>query len=385
MPARSALNVSLTPELLALIAEKTASGRYGSASEVVRHALRLLDGGRAAAKPHRPAPQIGQRGAQDPPAQAVDLMTILDGIGEGFYAVDGDWRITLFNNESTRYFDRPAEDVLGRVLWDVFPGARETDLGRQFLTTMAKRRRVQSEAGSVLMPGRWLAYRLFPLGDGMGVVFRDITDRKNAEEHRDLLTNELNHRVKNTLATVQAMAAQTFRHSGVDPAVQKTFAARLLALSNAHNVLTEQSWESAELHEVMRAALHPHAASGREKFKIDGPRLRLGPKSAVAISMALHELCTNATKYGALACDTGHVSLQWKISGGRFRLRWQEHGGPPVSPPRRRGFGSRLIERGLAAEFRGRVKIAYDRDGVVCTIDAPVEAVRDGSAVRSPL
>ena len=378
MPARSALNVSLTPELLALIAEKAASGRYASASEVVRHALRLLDDERAPSGQPRRAPRPnGPGAAQGATAQAADLMTILDGIGEGFYAVDRDWRITLFNNESTRYFGRAAKDVVGRVLWEVFPGARDTALGRQFVTTMAKRRRVKSEAGSVLIPGRWLAYRLFPLGDGMGVVFRDITDRKSAEEHRDLLTNELNHRVKNTLATVQAMAAQTFRNAGVDPRVQRTFAARLVALSNVHNVLTDQNWESADLHQVIRAALQPHAAAGRETFRVAGPQLRLRPKSAVAVSMALHELCTNAAKYGALSAETGYVILHWEVSGERFHLRWQEHGGPPVSPPRRKGFGSRLIERGLAAEFRGQVKLAYEREGVVCIIDAPVEAVRD--------
>jgi PAS domain S-box-containing protein len=377
MPARFALNVSLTPELLALIADKAASGRYASASEVVRHALRLLEGEPPPAGKPRPTARPNGSGAQAAPAQAADLMTILDGIGEGFYAVDRDWRITLFNNESARYFGRAAKDMVDRVLWEVFPGARETELGRQFVATMAKRRRVKSEAGSVLIPGRWLAYRLFPLGDGMGIVFRDITDRKSAEEHRDLLTNELNHRVKNTLATVQAMAAQTLRNAGVNPRVQRTFAARLLALSNVHDVLTEQSWESAELSEVIRAALQPHAAPGRENFRLAGPRLRLRPKSAVAVSMALHELSTNAAKYGALSAESGHVALRWEVSGERFRLRWQEHGGPPVAPPRRKGFGSRLIERGLAAEFRGQVKIAYEREGVVCTIDAPVEAVRD--------
>ena len=112
--------------------------------------------------------------------------------------------------------------MLGRVLWEALPGARETDLAAALHKVMASRETIRSETESVVFPGRWLAYRLFPLGDGMGVVFRDITDRKRAEPQRDLLTSELHHRVKNTLAIVQSLAAQTFRHEGVEPSVQAT-------------------------------------------------------------------------------------------------------------------------------------------------------------------
>ena len=305
------------------------------------------------------------------------LTTILEGIGEAFYAVDRDWRIVLFNAQAAHHFGFGPDVALGRGLWDLLPSALDTDLGRLFVKTMAAREMVKSETPSVVFPGRWLAYRLFPLGDGMGVVFRDITDRKSAEEHRDLLLNELNHRVKNTLAIVQALAAQTFRHTGVDRSVQRTFEARLLNLSEVHNVLTDQNWDSAELHDVVRAALRPHCTPDGEPFRLDGPALRLRPKSAVALSMTLHELCTNATKYGALSVEGGHVTVNWHVADGRFRLRWQEHGGPPVTAPSQQGFGSRLIQRSLAAEFLGQVKIAFEPTGVICTIDAPFDAVRD--------
>ena len=137
---------------------------------------------------------------------AAGLAAILDGIGEGFYAVDADWRIILFNNEASRYFQLAPEAVLGRVLWEALPGARDSRLGQIFVRVMQSRDTVRDEEESVVFPGRWMAFRLFPLGDGMGVVFRDITDRKRAEEQRDLLVKELEHRVKNTLSIVQSIA-----------------------------------------------------------------------------------------------------------------------------------------------------------------------------------
>lgn len=351
------LDGPLSPELRARIAAKVASGRFANADDVVLEALRLLD--------------------VDP--SSSELATILEGIGEGFYAVDRDWTIILFNGACARHFGLRPEHALGRGLWEVFPDAHGTDLGRQFQAVMASRRPIIAEAASVVVPGRWLAYRLFPLGPGIGVVFHDVTDRKSAEEHRELLINELNHRVKNTLATVQSMAAQTLRNAGVDLGVQKALEARLMTLSNVHSVLTDEHWGSVELHDVARAALRPHEAPRRDRFKVDGPPLRLQPKSAMAISMALRELCTNAIKYGALSVDAGHVDVCWSVKGGRFNLLWRERGGPTVAPPGRRGFGSRLIERGLAAELRGRVTIDYDPDGVTCTVDAPMLAVGDES------
>ena len=141
--------------------------------------------------------------------------------------------------------------MLGRILWEAFPGTRETGLGQLYFKTMESRETIRSETESIVFKGRWMAYRLFPLGDGLGVVFRDTTDRKIAEEQRDLLIKELEHRVKNTLAIVQSIAAQTFRLGGVDPAVQRAFEARLITLGNVHGMLTQQSWDSADLHDIV--------------------------------------------------------------------------------------------------------------------------------------
>ena len=305
----------------------------------------------------------------------LELETILEGIGEAFYSVDRNWVFTRFNNEASKHFRRPKEEMLGRKLWDVFPQALDTDLGRTFLSTMASRATIRSEAMSVLVGPRWLAYRLFPVGDGMGVVFRDITDFKHAEQHRELLINELNHRVKNTLTMVQSVAAQTFR--SVDLAALQDFEERLLTLSNVHGLLTGERWDSADMHDIVRTSLRPHLGADRVRLSFDGPRLRLRPKSVVALSMALHELGTNALKYGALSGERGQVTLSWSADNGRFRLRWEESGGPPVTRPAATGFGSRLIERGLSAELQGAARLDFEPGGVVCTIDAPLEAIEE--------
>jgi PAS domain S-box-containing protein len=306
------------------------------------------------------------------------LTTVLNGIGEGFYAVDSDWRIILFNNEAAEHFHLAPEAVLGRNLWETFPRARETGLGQLFLRTMQSRETVRSETESVIFGGRWLSYRLFPLGDGIGVVFRDITDRRSAEAQRDLLVEELEHRIKNTLTMVQSIADQTFRKSGLDPSIQQAFAARLVSLSNVHSVLTQRSWDSADLHEIIAAAIGPHRTPEKERFEVHGPILRLGPQPAVALSMAVHELCTNAMKYGALSTEAGQVEIAWSVERGQLRWTWREQGGPVVAAPKHSGFGSRLIEKSLAAQLSANVGMNYAPAGLVCTIEAPLSAIRDG-------
>jgi PAS domain S-box-containing protein len=205
-------------------------------------------------------------------------------------------------------------------------------------------------------------------------VALDITERKRAERHQRLLIHELNHRVKNTLASVQSIAAQTFRGDAASAPARSAFEARLMALSRAHDVLTRESWEGASLREIVDGAVSPHGGAG---FEIAGPDLRVSPRVALALAMSLHELCTNAAKYGALSCPDGVVSVVWAVageSGGRrLAFRWAERGGPPVTPPARRGFGSRLIERQLATEFDGSVRLDFRPEGVVCTIDARLE------------
>ena len=235
---------------------------------------------------------------------------------------------------------------------------------------------------------RWFLSRALPIRDAAGRIIRwfgtntDITERLKADEQRVLLINELNHRVKNTLATVQSLAMQTLRNTERSADARELFESRLTALSRAHDVLTRESWEGAELRQVASRALEPFTAQdGRVSIK--GPNVWLTPKQALALSMTLHELATNATKYGALSNDAGTVQVNWTVvpfDGTReLELTWNEQGGPPVSPPTRKGFGTRLIQRNLAHDLGGDATIDYRPQGVVSVIRSPIENPHQGS------
>ncbi|MCE4226595.1 PAS domain-containing protein [Methylobacterium sp. C25] len=229
---------------------------------------------------------------------------------------------------------------------------------------------------------RWVEIRgqTYYRADGsplsMAGVSIDVTERKRAEEHKALLTGELNHRVKNSMATMQSIAYQTLRNAETMDDARQILDARLQSLSAAHDVLTRESWEGATLAELVDGALQPFQSVETRRFSVGGPMVRLPPQRALAFVMALHELATNAVKYGALSNDTGRVILNWDVltdgKPHRLSLRWEELGGPPVKPPTRRGFGSRMIERALSTETGGKAEIEYRPRGVVFTVDAPL-------------
>ena len=223
-----------------------------------------------------------------------------------------------------------------------------------------------------------------PLDQKTGLAARtsgmvlDISERKRNEQHQTLLMNELNHRVKNTLATVQSMASQTLRTSPSLSEAKTRFEARLLSLSKAHDVLTREKWDSAPLADIVERAIFPYRGSTRHQFVLGGPDIRVPPQMALAFSMTLHELCTNAVKYGALSKDTGSVEIVWSLSGRVkskpvLKLRWREKGGPPVKPPATRGFGTKLIERSLASDLGGDVKMTFAKKGFTCLITTLLE------------
>jgi PAS domain S-box-containing protein len=228
---------------------------------------------------------------------------------------------------------------------------------------------------------RWARSRAFPRRYDKGDIClwygstEDIHERKVAEDHQRLLINELNHRVKNTLASVQAIAFQTLRGEMPLAEARARFEARLMALSAAHNLLTEENWGGASLERVVQDATE-HLAGDSGRFDIKGEPIRLAPRAALALAMALHELGTNAAKYGALSADSGRVSIAWSVEADRLSLQWRESGGPPVEAPRRRGFGSRLIERGLEADLGGGAALRFEPAGLRCEIHASLAAIR---------
>ena len=237
---------------------------------------------------------------------------------------------------------------------------------------------------------RWLqAQGQAAFRDGQAVrllgVLRDISKEREAERHLRLMVNELNHRVKNSLAMVQGVAAQTFRSSTDIEAARIAFSERIVALAHAHDVLTEFNWEGADLRHVVEQATLAHAGTEGGRFDTAGPAVALSPKAVLAFSLALHELATNAVKYGALSRGGGVVTIRWGLTNGgaarRLLLTWRESGGPVVFQPQRRGFGTKLIERGLATELQGAVGIEFLTDGIVCAIDAPMPDGASGPAM----
>jgi PAS domain S-box-containing protein len=301
------------------------------------------------------------------------LRAVLDSVTDCFYAVDRDWRITLFNRAAERYYGLSQDEVLGRKLWEVFPAHVGSVFERQLERVMEEREPVTFEAQSVVFPDRFIEMRVSPKeGSGLAVSFSDVTVRKAQERQRELLINELNHRVKNTLAVVQSIAAKSLRDPRVPQGTREAFEGRLMALAAAHDLLTQESWEAARLRTVVEAALRPFDLGAR--LEVSGPDLRLRPQAAVSLTLGLHELATNAVKYGALSNKTGTVSVAWTLSKGdlpMLRLVWQERGGPEVTAPARSGFGSRLIQKGLAGELGGPVSLDFLPEGLVCTVEAP--------------
>lgn len=288
----------------------------------------------------------------------------------------------LHLNRALREFWGVSEENIGDFSWEQTTHPDDlAEVGRQMMEAIAARRPCSIVGRFKMMPdGEYRVLqtqaqpRLSSSGEFLGMigVNIDISERQRADAQRELLLAELNHRVKNTLAVVQAMAYQTFRSGGVAKEPRQAFENRLIALAAAHNLLTASNWESAALADIAHDTLNPY----KGRVEIAGPRVLLPPREALAIAMALHELTTNAVKYGALANDKGRVRVEWTRGGAAIpmlTLRWTESGGPPVEAPARRGFGSVLLERSLQEDLGGKVALDYRRDGVTCMVEVPFQ------------
>jgi PAS domain S-box-containing protein len=294
-------------------------------------------------------------------------------------------RVTSWNAGAQRVFGYTAEEMLGRQIKTIIPHELHSEEDR-IIAQLARGERIEHyETVRIAKDGRRVDVSLTvsPMYDrsgrviGASKVARDVTDRRRAEEVQRLLVDELSHRIKNTLATVQAIATQTLRRSPDPAAFVASFTGRIQSLARAHSLLTGASFQGADIHQLVRDQLQLGGEDDK-RLVCSGPSLVLEAQAALHLALVLHELGTNARKYGALSTPNGHVAVNWEVhtnGGRRLILDWRETGGPKVTAPSTRGFGSMLIEHSLQAHG-GEVKMSWAEIGLTCSINLPLAELR---------
>lgn len=306
--------------------------------------------------------------------------TALRGSNVTVFTQDRDLRYTSISNN---FLGRAPEQIVGRTDADIIPAESLQEIiackQEVFETRQAKKCEVRIQDGD---HDRWFDLHIEPLRDlkggivGLTCAAVDITERKDHEAHLRILMRELTHRSKNLLAVIQAMARQTARHAGSTALFLERFGARLQALAASHDLLVQEGWHGASLHELVRSQLGHYLDRRRSQIEFSGPPILLKPEAAQGLGLGLHELATNAAKYGALSTPQGKVEVSWRRlaaeDGHGIELIWRELGGPEVAPPERRGFGTLVIERHLANALDGDVELSFPAGGVECRVVVPV-------------
>jgi PAS domain S-box-containing protein len=304
------------------------------------------------------------------------LASIVESSEDAIVSKDLNGIITSWNGGAVRLFGYTAEEVIGKPITILIP----QDLIHEepeIIERVRKGERVDQydtvrrrKDGSLID----ISLTVSPLKDSEGRIIgaskiaRDITERKRAQQQQKLLVSEMKHRIKNSLATIQAIATQTLNQHAKE---RDAFIARLHALGNAHDLLTSETWQSAPLHAIVTRALEPFQEQRCDRITVDGPSdLFLDSTKSVMVAMLLHELATNAVKYGALSNGGGCVNVAWEqlIQPDRVKLIWRESGGPKVSPPKQKGFGSHLIERAFGGQL-GTAQLVFSPQGLSCTLE----------------
>jgi PAS domain S-box-containing protein len=314
---------------------------------------------------------------------------LLEALPAAIYTTDADGRITFYNEAAAELCGRrpvvgnDAWSIAGTLYWpdgkpiahDECPMALALKTGKP---VRGMEKIVERPDGTRVPVSPFPT----PLHDDEGKLIGavnmlvDITERKAAEEEKALLLRELAHRVNNTFAVILAVAQQTLGTAPSAEAFVETFTGRLQALAQAHNLLLAKDWTGADLGELAKGQLAPFCLEGQDRLTIEGPKVTLSPPQAIALGVVLHELGTNAARYGALSNGTGRVDLSWTLGAGRVNLAWAERHGPPVLPPQRKGLGTKLIQRGLPD---ATIDWRFEADGVVCAIDLPLAKPRPGN------
>ena len=310
---------------------------------------------------------------------------IVKSCGEPIYSLSPDLIVENWNPGAEALYGYAQHEIVGQPVRNLCSSeddykafeafATEVAQGGHALTRDARRLRKDGSVVEVILC-------LAPLRNrdggitGYAAITHDITERKAQEQTRQLLLDELNHRVKNTLAMVQSIARLTLRQTKSPEDFAESFTGRIQALAGAHNVLTASSWHGADLNSLVRDQLIlGDAKDGAVIYR--GPSIRLDPQTAVGLSLVLHELGTNASKYGALSAANGRVDLSWETAenGKMLTLHWQELGGPRVSPPSRRGFGTFIIEQSLHG-LDGEAELQFDPSGLICDMRLPIRSAK---------
>lgn len=307
---------------------------------------------------------------------------LADGTPAAAWLTGADGQLEFINQAMADALGRPRETLLGEGWMNSIDPADRDRLMQERLrarTTHGPFRfegRFRRPNGAMMIAELYGRPRFNSAGAycGHAGMAADVTEARAVERRQKLMINELNHRVKNTLTTVQSLVHHTLRNADVPLGLQETLIERLLALSAAHDVLTREHWSGAPLADIVQETLKPYLADGR--IHIQGPDARVPTNVAVALSMALHELAVNALKHGALSTSTGQVRLNWSLIDRALLLEWRETGGPPVLAPKRQGLGTRLLRRGLTDDLGAPAELIFAREGLVCRLHAP--ALGDG-------
>jgi PAS domain S-box-containing protein len=320
------------------------------------------------------------------------LAAIVSSSPSAIVSLAPDGTIRTWNAAAERLFGYAASEAIGQPVDMLSPEDARQAFEKLYASVRAGET-VHADVVRRRKDGRLIevAINVAPMYDdagrlvGISSMNRDISERKARERHIEFLMRELAHRSKNLLAVVQAIAGQTARNSPSVEEFQRRFSQRIFAMALSHDLLLARNWKGAAMADLVRAQLAPFADETSSRISVSGPDLEIKPEAVQGITLALHELATNAAKYGALSVPEGRVAITWELartaSGeARFRMGWRETDGPPVTPPGRKGFGHAVISQMVASSLRAQVALDYAREGVSWTLDAPDSSVTQAAS-----
>lgn len=320
-------------------------------------------------------------------AEAADhmLATIVRHSSDAVFSIGSDGLITAWNPAAERLYGYSAREALGAHLSMLVPQARRQEVDETYQVVLGRGETVQFDTKRQRKDGTLVDVSISgaPLltagGEvfGISMIHRDITEQRRQQEQTRFIMRELAHRSKNLLAIILSMASQTARSARSVPDFTARFTQRLQGLSHSHDLLLQRDWRGVSMLELAERQLQHFVDGESTRVSFIGPRVMVDPKAAQNLGLALHELATNASKYGALSNPGGRVTLSWAIEAGRFRVEWREVGGPAVTPPQTRGFGQVVLERLASDALEGEVKLDYAPDGFVWSLNIPATYLVD--------